>query len=96
MDKAESEKSPKVAELRVILQALREDHKEHVEKHNIQYAHSCAEFYRVGGSQGPVLKTSVFMAGDVKRARNPVKTDGKKSKRKKKKTQEENPTTAHF
>lgn len=92
LDKAE-DKGVKISELKEILHSLQEDYKEHVEKHNIQYAHSLVEFHRstsgpLGGG-GPVLKTSMFAAGDVKRARNPVKVEGKKNKRKKKKQQQE-------
>lgn len=83
LDKAESSDKPTIKELKGILSALQLEHKEHVEKHNVTYAHSFVEHYKGGG---PVLKTSAFTAGDVKRARNPVKVEGKKTKKRKKKS----------
>jgi hypothetical protein len=74
--------------MKAVLQGLQAEYKEHVERHNIEYAHSFMEFYKgstvLGG--GPVLKTSALTSGDLKRARNPVKKLSKKEGKKRQKS----------
>jgi len=77
-----------IKDMKTVLQGLQSEFKEHVEKHNVEYAHSFMQFYRgstvLGG--GPVLKTSALTAGDLKRARNPVKKPSKKEGKKRQKS----------
>lgn len=77
-----------IKDMKAVLQGLQAEYKEHVERHNIEYAHSFMEFYKgstvLGG--GPVLKTSALTSGDLKRARNPVKKLSKKEGKKRQKS----------
>lgn len=87
IDEMEVEKVPSVnrreKDLKTALDLLKKLHEEHVTTHNIQYAHSLVEFHKPHGGGGLVLKTSAYSAGELKRARNPVKPTTKKRKKKK-------------
>lgn len=80
----EVELTKKEKDIREALRELRALHEEHVTVHNTQLAHSLIEFHKPDVSGGPLLKTTAFSAGELKRARNPTKPSGKKEKRKKK------------
>lgn len=82
LDEVESTKKEK--DIREALRELKALYEEHVTQHNTQFSHSLIEFYKPEASGGPLLKTTAFSAGELKRARNPTKPSGKKEKRKKK------------
>jgi 16S rRNA C1402 (ribose-2'-O) methylase RsmI len=79
LDEVESTKKEK--DIREALRELKALYEEHVTQHNTQFSHSLIEFHPF---VGPLLKTTAFSAGELKRARNPTKPSGKKEKRKKK------------
>lgn len=60
---------PPYEELKAILKDLRAEHAQHVTQHNQQYARAFIEYHRI--DERPILKTTAFSAGDVKRARDP-------------------------
>lgn len=75
LDALSSASKPSYDELKATLELLRAEHHQHVTLHNQQYARAFVEYHRV--DERPLLKTTAFSAGDVRRARDPVKKPGK-------------------
>lgn len=85
LDNLEKTPPKKEKDLRAAFDELCALHQEHVTNHNAQYAHSLVEFHKPPVGGGLLLKTTAYTAGELKRARDPVKPTTKKEKRKRKK-----------
>jgi hypothetical protein len=85
LDELEKAPNKKEKDLRLALDELCALHQEHVKTHNAQYAHSLMQHHKPPTGGGLLLKTTAYTAGELVRARNPVKPATKKEKRKRKK-----------
>jgi hypothetical protein len=85
LDKLEKTDKINAKELKVALKEQEKLYQEHVNQHNSRYIHSFVEFNRT--DRNPVLKTSAYTAGDLKRARQgPTKKREVEKIKKKRKT----------
>ena len=88
IDELEDKEHRKERDLKAALAELKLLHEEHVKIHNAQYGHALVEFHKPHAAGGLILKTTPYTAGELKRARNPVKPATKKEKRKRKKQED--------
>jgi antirestriction protein ArdC len=85
LDKLEKADKQNAKDLKAALALQEKLYQEHVTEHNAHYIHSFVEFNRT--DTHPVIKTSAYTAGDLKRARQgPTKKRETEKTKKKRKT----------